>query len=334
MRHKWLAMAVLGVVLAFGTVSWGEVTVTKVAHAGWKNCHRIANGKIDAIVTADVGPRVIRFGFVGGPNEFHQFPDQVGRTRSAAGGDEWRIYGGHRLWHAPEAMPRSYAPDNRPIEVRHEGAIVRCIQPVEQSTGIQKEIVLTMDPTEARMRVTHRLTNRGLWPVRLAPWALSVMETGGCAILPLPTTAPQGKLLPNARVILWSYSDMADPRFTWSAKYVLFRQDSEATSPGKVGIMATDGWGAYANRGHLFVKTFTFDPEGEYPDMGSSLEVYSASDFLELETVAPLTMLGPGETVEHVEVWHLFDGVRFKPDPRTVDSVVLPLVKPLLSPTR
>lgn len=330
MERTKLTFLAVGVMAAIAGAAVGDVTVAKVAHAGWKNCYRVSNGRIEAIVTADVGPRVISFGFVGGPNEFHEFPDQVGKT----GGEKWRPYGGHRLWHAPEAMPRSYASDNSPIEVRRQGPTVRCIQPTEPSTGIQKEIALQMDPSEAHVKVIHRLTNRGLWPVRLAPWALTVMEPGGCAILPLPTQAPAGRLLPNARVILWPYSNMADKRFMWGRRYIVFKQDRQAESPNKVGVMATDGWGAYFNRGHLFVKTFKFDWKGEYPDMGCSLEVYNAPDFLELETLAPLKVLGPGETVEHVEVWHLFDGVRFEPDPRNVDKAILPLVRPLLAAGR
>jgi len=328
MKPARLIVSVVVAIVLVAATSWSEVTLTKVAHAGWKNCYRVANGKIEAIVTGDVGPRIISFGFVGGPNEFHEFPDQVGKT----GGDKWLPFGGHRLWHAPEAMPRSYAPDNDPIEVRREGDLVRCIQPIEPSTGIQKEMTLAMDASGARLRVLHRLTNKSVWPVRLAPWALTMMETGGFAILPLPSTAPDGQLLPNGRVVLWPYSDAADAkRLVWGTKYIIFRQDIEATSPNKVGLMATDGWAAYLNRDHLFVKTFKFDPKGEYPDLGCSLESYNAATFLEFETLAPLTTLLPGETVEHVETWHLLDGVKMKPDPAAVDKTIVPLVKPLLA---
>lgn len=320
----------LGACLAAARPSHCEVDVEKVSHAGWENCYRVTNGRIEAIVTSDVGPRVISFGRAGGPNEFHEFADQVGKT----GGENWRIYGGHRLWHAPEVRPRTYAPDNDPVDVRREGDLVRCIQPVEKSTGIQKEIALAMDPAGPRVRVVHRLTNRNAWPVELAPWAVSVMAPGGCAILPLPTAAPNGALQPNARIALWPYTNMADPRFLWGQKHIVVRQDAQATSPAKIGIMAPDGWGAYCNDGRLFVKTFRYDPRGTYPDMGSSLEAYTAAGFLELETLAPLTRLAPGQSVVHMETWHWLGGVKFKPDPEAVETTILPLVKPLLESMR
>ena len=87
----------------------------KVEYKGWSNCVRLSNDLVDLIATTDVGPRIIRFGFVGGENEFKEYEDMMGQT----GGDEWRTYGGHRLWHAPEVQPRTYFPDNAPISERH-----------------------------------------------------------------------------------------------------------------------------------------------------------------------------------------------------------------------
>ncbi|GAJ16373.1 unnamed protein product, partial [marine sediment metagenome] len=54
------------------------------------------------VVTTDVGPRIVRFGFVGDQNLFREFKQQQGKT----GGDKWLIYGGHRFWHAPEEKLR------------------------------------------------------------------------------------------------------------------------------------------------------------------------------------------------------------------------------------
>ena len=70
-----------------------KLTMEKVSYAGWPNCIKLSNGQIELIVTTDVGPRIMRFGFVGGQNLLNEYKDQVGKT----GGDEWRIYGGHRL---------------------------------------------------------------------------------------------------------------------------------------------------------------------------------------------------------------------------------------------
>lgn len=48
---------------------------------------------------------------------------------------------------------------------------------MENWTQIQKEIEIIMSPSEPKVEVLHRLTNRGVWPIELTLWALSVMAT-------------------------------------------------------------------------------------------------------------------------------------------------------------
>src|SRR5882757_10175999 len=111
-------------ILAILLVSFGcllpaaaEVKVQKTEYKGWKNCYRVSNGEVELIVTADVGPRVIRYGFVGGQNLFKEFKEQLGKSGEKA----WQARGGHRLWIAPEAVPESYALDNTPVKAGVKG---------------------------------------------------------------------------------------------------------------------------------------------------------------------------------------------------------------------
>jgi hypothetical protein len=300
------------------------MTTEKMNYHGWPNCYRLTNGTIELIVTTDIGPRVIRFGFVGGENVFKEFPDQVGQT----GGNAWRIYGGHRLWHAPEAQPRSYAPDNTPVKLEQHDGFVRLIQPVENLTGLEKEMDLQLAADRAGVQVTHRLTNRGIWPVELAPWALSVMAPGGTGVFPLPPRRSHTEnLLPTNVLTFWAYTDFTDPRWTIGRHYVLLRQDPQATTPQKIGASVPDGWAGYVRDGFFFLKKFTHLVGATYPDSGSSVETFTNGDMLEVETLGPLTRLDPGASVEHIEHWFLFRDV---PTPKTdadVQQHLLPHVR-------
>lgn len=301
-----------------------KTAVKRTAYRGWPNCFRLSNGLIDLVVTTDVGPRIIRFGFVGEENEFKEYQQTAGMT----GGDEWRIYGGHRLWHAPESKPRTYCPDNSPVRLDQHGDLVRLVQPTETTTGIQKEIDIRLSPGEAHVEVTHRLHNTNLWAVELAPWALSVMAPGGTAVIPLPPRrSHQESLLPTSTIALWAYTDMSNPRCHWGEKYVLLDQDPHLEAPQKAGVMVTDGWAAYARGGHLFVKTFSYVEDALYPDLGCSVEAFTNADMLELETLGPLVHLRPGAAAEHVEHWHLFRDVPTPKNDADVDKDVLPAVK-------
>ena len=105
-----LKAIVPGVIFALTVMSASAaVKVEKTEYKGWKNCYRVTNGEIEAVVTADVGPRVIRFGFVGGQNLFKEFADQIGKS----GEKDFQLRGGSRVWKAPEDPVATWAPDNR-----------------------------------------------------------------------------------------------------------------------------------------------------------------------------------------------------------------------------
>jgi len=87
--------------------------VEKTEYKGWKNCYRVTNGDVEVIVTGDVGPRVIRFGFVGGQNLFRNSPNNWEERRRKVPGSR-----GDRVWKAPEDPVATWAPDNGPIEVQ------------------------------------------------------------------------------------------------------------------------------------------------------------------------------------------------------------------------
>jgi hypothetical protein len=292
------------------------ITVEHLAAFGWPNCCRLSNSLVDLVVTADVGPRVMRFGFIDGANHFAVNAALQGQT----GGETWRAYGGHRLWHAPEAVPRTYAPDNGPVAVEQRDGFARFIQPAEPDTGIQKELDIALAPGAASAQVTHRLRNCSPWPVELAPWALSVMAAGGTAVIPLPPRAPHSPttLLPTSALTLWSYTDLADPRWTLGTRYVLLRQDQARSAYQKIGARVSDGWLAYVRAGEAFVKTFAFDAAARYPDLNTPVEVFTDGDILELETLGPLTVLAPGASVDYAEAWHL---LREVPTPHGDDDV-------------
>jgi len=294
-----------------------------VSYGGWKKNLRLANREIELIVTAEVGPRIIRLGFIGGPNEFAEYPAQIGQT----GGDEWRIYGGHRLWHAPEAIPRTYYPDNSPIQWQSEGEGIRVTTPAEPTTGIAKAMRIWLDPASNHVHVVHHLTNHGAWPLTLAAWALTVMAPGGRAIIPQEAYGSHAEfLLPARPLVLWKYTDMSDPRFTWGRRFVQLRQDRKATEPLKLGALNTLGWAAYENGGRVFVKRFACEQRATYLDYGCNCEMFTDSNMLEVESLSPIVALEPGVSIEHEEHWYLHRNVKLGSTDESIGAALDPLL--------
>lgn len=308
----------------------GQMTVCKKPYGGWPNCYWLTNGRLELVVTTDVGPRIIRFGFVGEANVLREYPKLLGRS----GGAEWLIYGGHRLWEAPEDPARTYQPDNAPVVAAQQGQTLAVTQAADQVTQTEKSIELRFG-SAGQVVVTHRLTNRSHAPVQLAPWAITVMDEGGVAIVPLPPRGVHPESLSASSILtLWPYTDLSDSRWTWGQRYILLRQTPSATLPQKIGASTPDRWVGYANGGRLLVKTFRREAGACYPDMGANVEVFTNGTMLEVETLGPLEHMAPGEAAEHTEEWFLFRDV---PDPRSddeVDRFVLPRVQEALNLSR
>jgi hypothetical protein len=272
----------------------------KVNFEGWPNCIRLYNKNIELVLTTDVGPRIIRFGYVKKQNLLYVSANDAGKS----GGNDWRIYGGHRLWHAPEASPRSYCPDNNPVGYSWNGKTLILSQDPETTTGIVKEMEITLHPDKNHVIVLHRLINNNLWPIETSPWAITAHAAGGRAILPQePYIDPADYLLPARPVVLWYYTHMDDPRWIWGNKYIQLMHESKIKSEQKIGILNKQGWAAYLHDKTLMIKKFQFDPEALYPDYGCNNEVYVNGNLLEIETLGQLAQIAPGSAVEHTEQW-------------------------------
>lgn len=284
------------------------IKVQKISYGGWENCLRITNGIVELIVTTDVGPRIIRYGFIGRENVMCEVEATLGLT----GGDEWRIYGGHRLWHSPESKTRTYEPDNKPVAWEETTEGVKTMQDVEVISNIKKEMEISLEPGSSRVRIIHRLTNKGGWPLELSVWSISAMAAGGIEVI--PQSRQDTGLLPNRVISLWPYTSLKDPRVRWGDKYIILQHDPAIKHPFKIGLPNNDGWAAYFNHDCLFIKYFKHKMDAPYPDFGVSYETYANDFMLEMETLSPLTLLKPDDCVEHIEEWALIDKISMPSD--------------------
>lgn len=300
------------------------VTVEKIPYAGWPNCYRLSNGEVELIVTSDVGPRIIRYGFEGGQNFFVELEEDLGKT----GGDNWRLYGGSRLWVGPEDPVYSYGADNDPVQIEISGSRLTAQAPVEH-TGVQKAIAVELSDEGSAVRVVYTLANRTIWPLRVATWVLTMMAPGGAGITTLPPRGTHPEVLaPTNPLIVFAFTNMADPRWTWLEKYIVLQQDPQNADPEKIGLFNPATRGAYLLNGELFVKKFAASPEEEYPDMGASYETFTNERFLEIETLGPMRTLQPGESMDHVEEWSLHRPVAVDSwDDAELDRVLAPYLE-------
>ena len=277
--------------------------------------HRIENSFMAVDYLAQAGPRLVRLLIAGSDqNLLAELPEM---TQPTPYGD-YHILGGHRLWHSPESMPRSYLPDNEGLQVENlQDGSVRLTQPVEPGSGLRKAMQLGLAPDAPFLTIQHSLTNAGLWPVECAPWAITQLKLGGLAIIPQQVGVPAPQLLPDRRMTIWNYTRLQDPRLHLGDDFILLEAASRLP-PCKIGVPNPQGWLAYLLGDVLFVKRFAPLPDLPHPDSGCDTEVYCNDQFIELETLGALLVMQPGQTVTHTETWQLYPGVKFPP---TLDGV-------------
>lgn len=265
------------------------------------------NSLIHIETLANAGPRITHLSVPGGKNLLAKLPNQVMLTSRYG---DFHFLGGHRLWHSPESIPRTYIPDNDGVTVEELPDGLKLKGPTEPGTGISKTIEVCLSPNRAAATLTHILRNDGLWNVEFAPWAVTMMrQDGGVAILPQPheKVDPDG-LLNNRILAIWPYTRINDPRLVLRDDFILI--NTSALLPAlKIGYYNPDGWLAYWLDGVLFRKTYDVHPGEPYPDGGCTAETYCDDKFIELETLGPLTKLAPGSSVTLTETWELFDSL-------------------------
>lgn len=264
-------------------------------------------------VLAEAGPRIVRL-FLGDSDEnlFAEVPDIKAETPYG----DYYFQGGHRLWHAPEVSPRTTIPDNEGVTIEQMGKVILLTQPAEIGTGIGKSIRIELHDDRPALTLVHTLRLDGLWPIELAPWALTQLKLGGVIILPQVTAVPDSGLLPNRRMSLWPYTRWDEPRIQLHDDYFLL--DARPDTPCKIGYFNAIGWAGYAYKDVLLCKRFAVDPEPAYPDFGCNVETYSCDRFVELETLGALTKLEPGQSVSLEETWDFYSGIGTM---RTIDEV-------------
>ncbi len=254
--------------------------------------------------------RIMGLSLTGKPN---MLADISGTPHIPTPWGDFHFRGGHRLWHAPEAMPRTYAPDTGEMTITDlpDGVILET--QTEPITGIRKRIGIRLAADKPSATLTHTLINDGLWPVELAPWAITQFRLGGTAILPMPVgNADAAGLLHNRQFSLWPYTRINDPRLKLDDEFILFKAEA-ALPPFKIGYFNPHGWMAYWLDGVLFRKTFETQTGLPYPDNNCNAEIYCGDQFIELESLAPLTKLKSNVSVTHIETWDIFSDADILP---------------------
>ncbi len=286
------------------------IHIKRVEFFGSPNCYECRLGEKRLVITADFGPRIMSLSAGSGPNVL--FADEGKRM----GNGKWLLYGGHRLWIAPETS-WTYAPDNDPCRVDIDGERIT-VTALDESLGLEKS--LTVREREGDFAVTHSVVNRSDTLVTGAIWALTCVTPRVTVFFPWGT----GGDWDLKKIVYWKRwmnhaTDVRGSQFVPADDLFLVRPDG---SEGKVGTSGREGFIGVTGEGFTFIKRFDRHPTAAYPDEDCALQCYTCPDFVELETLSPLVTFFPNAPVVHEEKWVLRDSAVDPGNGQAVRSLV------------
>lgn len=275
-------------------------TLKKINYAGWDDCVYLSNGVCEAVVSTKVGPRILRYSLVGGPNLFYLDEYAAGMTEELK---LWRMYGGHTFDFRIDDK-KILLPENAPVGVRLEGASMHFDPMPMGDTGITKQISIRMC-RRGGLEVKETLTNTSEAEITITAEASTNVVPGGVAALPAS----------GMDSIMTPAKDADLRRTSFGKELCLVSADEVKGGEFALDFKADHRWCGYFNRGCLFI--ITTPPEESYE--GANIGVSGTPNRMTITTYSNPVTLAPGESHTHTEVFNIFIE---KPVPATEEEAL------------
>ena len=309
MRRTGLKAALFGgITCLLATISGlntgAETRIYKGPYHGWE-AFIISNGNVEAVVVPQVG-RIMQFRLAGeddGP--FWENRALDGKSPDAAV-KEWGNFGGDKTWPSPQSAwekvtgrgwPPPAAFDSMSVKARIDKETLVLESSIDPHYGIQTERTISLDSNKSEMRVRTVYLKKTGEPIKTGIWVITQLKHPEKVLMPLPRQSifekgynEQSEKLPAALEI----------------KDRLLSCERSTHDSTKIGSDAdTLIWGD--SRWVLKIISRR-EKGGEFPDRGSSAEIYTNPDplkYVELELLGPLSDVKIGDRIEREQRYEL-----------------------------
>jgi hypothetical protein len=293
--------------------SAGGISVEAASYHGWRDCIRIGNGLVEAILVPAIG-RVMQFRFQGSAEgAFWENRALDGKLHDPTA-KEWMNFGGDKSWPAPQsswplhqgrAWPPPVAFDALPMRAEANAGGVTMISEADPSYGIQVLRRVELDPQHPVLRIRTEFRKVAGAPVRVSVWTITQMQEPQRVALLLPEQSAFGEgftRLLDAEPKDLRLSGQLLSLARHPADYVKIGAETAAMVwVGQEAVLRID-----AEQG-----------PGVYPDGGCVTEIYTNPDplpYVELETLGPLVELSAGQSAARTVLYTLLPRTASGPD--------------------
>lgn len=271
------------------------VVLRRASYHGWDDALHLSNGIVEATVVPGVG-RIMQFGYAGTGGVFWQDRSKDGQSPNLAPGSAYKNFGGDKVWPAPQSdWPKVIKGQRGPwpppthFELMSSGGSeagteVVMASAVDPHYGIRTTRRIRLVPGEPRMHVTTTFEQVGGTTNQVAIWVVSHFADPEKVFVPVA----ENSIFPGGYRSIYS----TPPDLAVSNNLISF---THRVKGNKIG---TDG-GRILGLGTEYSLEISAPrvPGVAYPDSGSSVEVYTADGYVELEMLGALSQLLPGESI-------------------------------------
>lgn len=289
--------ALLLVVLAgCRTVPEGGIHVPRGIEGRW-----LRNGSAEAFVSSRPYTRVLIFRRSGQASPLRLVPDDP--------------FVGIRCWYMePGVKGHALLPALQPATIETVAPNkLRITAEPETESGLQLITEVELDKNRPVLRLRHGFKNLRNTTRRISVWPLVVFPQNGIGLT--PWVDKQKKGAPPRALLFYMGTRPDEPCISLgeNALAVDFRQELQGKLL-KIGANTDAGWAAFMWEGNALISSVPHDPDGDYPDGGSTVTFYHSGAnpkrrTCEVEHVGPLRRVASGETVWLEQTLELMDAV-------------------------
>ncbi len=289
-----------------------EEGVTKMKWNGWDNSYQITNATTKIIVVPAIG-RIMYYGLKEGSNVLWNDPQLYGKTlpTDLQSIKTWSNFGGDKVWPTPQddfgkingmTWPPDPWFDGAPHTVKELEDGVEITSPVSDFCGAQSIREIRLDKESSRLTINQRIKKlkkaqiRSVEPIRHIIWNVTQIISPSQALFNLNSNS---KFQQGYYIFPTGGAD----NFTVEGNTGIFVP--HASNAQKAGA-DSDKWLAAIFDNVVIGEFFTFDPAGSYPDNGCSAEVYTSSDYTEIELLSPMQYLDINQEISFTIEWELY----------------------------
>lgn len=304
MSNRHILIAFLSVSIALVCYqARADITVTQIDYQGWNPAVRISNGDVELVCVPQIG-RIMRYARVGGNNMLWNNPQMLGKIANLTDAAMvWPNFGGDKLWPAPQSAwnwPPDPVLDSSPQKLKilpdHH---LLMIGNDSQKTGIRFEREIILDPKGTTVHIINSMINTSKAAVKWGIWEIFQTNNPARVFLPLNLSGHFTE----------GYAILSKPPFPAADEYggsLLLSRGKKNSY--KFGTDAPVNTLRALIHGEMITISAPYYRSGNYPDGGCDAEVWSNPDpldYMEMEMMAPIHILKPGEQVKFETTWKI-----------------------------